>query len=188
MKRQQLRQSLLNQRRLISRQQQECASSQIVTALAQHRLFQSSQTVAIYNAIDGEINPLPLLTLSPDKQYYLPVIQKNKLLFTRYSLGDRLYKNRFSILEPELIHPISPEVLDLVLVPVVGFSIEGNRLGRGAGFYDRTFSFLLTTNKKRNPYLVGIAYEWQKVNLIAEHWDVPMSAVITERKIYNFLS
>jgi 5-formyltetrahydrofolate cyclo-ligase len=187
MTRQQLRQSLLNQRRLISTQEQERTSSQIAIVLAQHHLFQSSQTVAIYSAIDGEINPLPLLKSNPDKQYYLPVMQKNKLLFTHYSLGDRLYKNRFSIFEPELIRPISPKDLDLVLVPVVGFSIQGNRLGRGAGFYDRTFSFL-TTNKKQNPYLVGIAYEWQKVNLTAENWDVPMSLVITEQKIYNFLS
>ena len=97
--------------------------------------------------------------------------------------------NRYNILEPELKNAelIAAENLDLVLVPLVAFDLSGNRLGMGAGFYDTTFSFLNNIKRPSKPYLLGLAYEWQKLaTLEKENWDITLDAVITDQTFYDF--
>ena len=52
---------------------------------------------------------------------------------------------------------------DLVLTPLVGFDERGNRIGRGAGFYDRHFAFLRHRSTWHRPLLLGLAFELQRV-------------------------
>ncbi len=76
--------------------------------------------------------------------------------------------------------------MDLVLIPLVGFDADGNRLGMGAGFYDRTFAFLQQNKRPTKPYLLGIAYEIQKIDqIIAETWDVRLDGIVTEKNFYE---
>jgi 5-formyltetrahydrofolate cyclo-ligase len=83
-------------------------------------------------------------------------------LFSIYEPDDVLKKNRFGILEPEInFKKIIPAwALDIVFTPLIAFDSEGNRLGMGGGFYDRTFSFL-HNSKRSHPHLIGLAYEFQ---------------------------
>lgn len=81
---------------------------------------------------------------------------------------------------------INPRWLDLVLVPLVGFDSRGQRLGMGAGFYDRHFAFLRHRMTWRRPLLVGLAFDVQRVDRLAEAaHDVPLWGVVTERGIYG---
>ena len=80
---------------------------------------------------------------------------------------------------------IAPRELDLVLLPLVGFNRSGNRSGMGGGFYDTAFAFK-KTRPRRLPRLIGLAHEIQLVeNIDAEHWDIPLCAVVTDRRIYR---
>jgi 5-formyltetrahydrofolate cyclo-ligase len=81
---------------------------------------------------------------------------------------------------------IGPRWLDLVLVPLVGFDPRGHRLGMGAGLYDRHFAFLRHRHAWRRPLLVGVAFDAQKVERLAdsEH-DVQLHGVVTERGVYG---
>lgn len=104
-------------------------------------------------------------------------------------LSDALRDNRFGTPEPASGRGlrISPRFLDLVLVPIVAFGASGERLGSGAGYYDRAFAYLRTRRTWRKPLLVGVAYEWQHVpDLATEPWDVPLAAVITDSMIHSF--
>ena len=77
-------------------------------------------------------------------------------------------------------------MLDLVLVPLVGFDGAGNRLGMGGGFYDRSFAFL-GQRRWRRPRLVGVAFDLQRVDRLPRRaWDVPLDAVASERGCYRF--
>lgn len=109
------------------------------------------------------------------------------LEFYAYHSGDPLIENQYGIGEPDIKKQthIDAEKLDLVLMPLVAFDENGNRVGRGAGFYDRTFSFKIGS-KRKTPLLVGLAYEFQKINVItAADWDVALDLVVTEQKIYR---
>jgi 5-formyltetrahydrofolate cyclo-ligase len=71
-------------------------------------------------------------------------------------------------------------------VPLVGFDADGNRLGMGAGFYDRHFAFLRHRRAWHRPLLIGLAFERQRVaRLPAAAHDVPLWGVVTERGFYR---
>lgn len=189
--RQKLRQQLLQQRRGLNPQIQQTAAHHVAEQIIHSTFFHRSQRIAFYLPINGELDPQPLIQHARQlgKICCVPLLhplKRNRLLFTPYEPDDILVRNRFGILEPSLQqHKIIPAwTLDLVLMPLIGFDINGNRLGTGGGFYDRTFAFLQRREKSSRPYLVGLAYEFQKINQFkAEIWDVPLSAIVTEKRI-----
>lgn len=190
MNRQIIRQNILQQRQQLNATAQQIAANKITAQLQQSLIFQNSQHIALYLANKGEIDTQAILQIAwqQNKNCYLPVLHEQSLQFVRYKKNDVLKPNHFNILEPEVATDkiITPEDLDLVLTPLVAFDIHGNRLGMGKGYYDRAFEFLLKENCKK-PYLMGLAYELQKVDCITnEAWDVSLNAVMTENNFYQF--
>ena len=110
------------------------------------------------------------------------------MLFMRYTGTELLRPNRWGIKEPilKLQHCLKPEQLDLVLLPLVAFDMEGHRLGMGKGYYDRAFAFRCQTTGK--PFLLGLAHECQLSGqlLPVAAWDVDLDAVATAFRIYRF--
>jgi 5-formyltetrahydrofolate cyclo-ligase len=100
-------------------------------------------------------------------------------------LGTPMRLNRYRIAEPQGGKAIAPQALAVVFMPLVGFDGAGNRLGNGAGYYDR---FLATRHGTRAaPVLIGIAFECQRrAALPAAAHDVPLDAVVTEQGIQYF--
>jgi len=128
------------------------------------------------------------------KNCYLPVVDKNSahnLLFIKYNIRDKLVLNKFNIKEPivKAHNIIAPENLDLVIVPLVGFDKFGNRLGSGAGFYDRAFAFLHKKNLSIRPKLVGLAFGVQQLEkIITQPWDIKLDNIVTETGFIRLLS
>ncbi len=189
----QLRQQVRTQRRSLSAQQQKSHSRSAAAQLTRSPLFLRSQRIAFYLSTDGEIDPTPILDRahSMGKECFLPVLHKGAkkaLWFCAYRPGDKLIPNHFGINEPDHHKhpPVKPWGLDLILMPLVAFDADCNRLGMGGGYYDRTLHFLLRRNRWHSPYLVGIAHNCQKVaSLPMQSWDVPLQAVITESTFYK---
>jgi len=162
--------------------------------LARQPLFRRSHKIAAYLPADGEVDTQPLIELAwrMKKQVYLPVLLpflSNRLWFVRFEPDTRLVSNRYGIAEPELIHRqrVAAHALDIVLAPLVGFDHNGNRLGMGGGFYDRSFAYLLKRKHWRKPRLIGLAYDFQQLpRLPVRPWDVPLTAVATDSDWYRF--
>ena len=69
-------------------------------------------------------------------------------------------------------------------VTLFAFDQEGNRVGSGGGYYDRAFQFLKKANKRKKPFLCGLAYDFQQVsNIPSEELDVSLDAVVTESRV-----
>lgn len=190
--RNELRQAMRAKRQALSHAARAACAQSLAQRVAATSLFRHSRHIACYLPVGGEMDPQPLMqhALAADKRVYLPVLAPgatNHLRFASYREGDELIANRLAIPEPvippaELIEPMS---LDLVLVPLVAFDEQGNRLGMGGGYYDRTFAFLKHRSHPHKPLLLGLAYEFQKVDtLVAERWDVPLHGIATESNLY----
>ena len=122
-----------------------------------------------------------------NKLCYLPILaaQEKSLEFALYHREDPLKKNRYQINEPVSREFIQLEKLDVVLMPLVGIDLAGNRLGMGGGYYDKTFEKISKAYKR--PYFIGLAYEAQKCeNLPHDAWDIPLDGVLTEKQCYSF--
>ena len=186
-----IRQHMRKQRSKLSKGEQKLAALALKKQLLRHPVFIRSQRIAFYLANDNEIDPMPLLQAAwaMGKQCYLPVIHPFKsghLLFSRYRKHDKLIKNRYGIAEPRIRSQdqLKSSALDLVLTPLVAFDNQGNRLGMGGGYYDRTFSFIRQYNAQK-PRLIGLAHHLQKVEkLPIESWDVPLTMIATDHGCY----
>ena len=155
-------------------------------------VFTRAQRVAMYLANDGEIDPGPTMEWcwQQGMHTYVPIVfqerGRNFMKFCGVDAETQFDKNRFGISEPlySLQDLVSPEELDLVLLPLVAFDSAGNRIGMGGGFYDTTFEFL-RENIEQKPLLVGIAHSVQKVGEItSELWDIPLSIVVTDQEVH----
>ena len=175
-------------RRALSDAERRVAAASLAKRLAVTGWFRNSRTVAVYLANDGEIDLTPVVkrAWAMGKRTYLPRLFGPKLWYLPFHARSALAGNRFSIPEPReparrRIHPL---FLDLVLFPLVAFDRHGNRLGMGAGYYDRTFAAVSRRTAWQGPKRIGVAYEIQQVDsLDAAHWDIPLDAIVTERAI-----
>ncbi|MEI7886669.1 MAG: 5-formyltetrahydrofolate cyclo-ligase [Actinomycetes bacterium] len=171
---------------------QQAASERVVEFAA--RL--SPGRICTYMASDGEldVNARSMELRSLGWRIFLPVIgQSKQMQFAQWIPGEDLEANRFGIPEPASPRELlSPNQMDLALVPCVAVDESGNRLGFGAGFYDRAFAtqlpqeFASSGQPIREPrtVLVGCAFDLQVVDQFgSEPWDVPMNYILTESKL-----
>lgn len=202
---------ILRQRRLeLSIPERRIKSEDLKYRVMDSIEYQTSEAIAFYWPNDGEIDPMPLLEAAylSGKQCFLPVLQNEKnLAFIEYQPEDALIPNRFGIMEPNASNErneshkrqtLPPHLLDLVMVPLVAFDRFGQRLGRGAGYYDKTFAFTRNVDNKENlkkvnnksewnrPILLGLGYEFQQVEALPqESWDIVLYGVATDENFYR---
>lgn len=168
------------------------ASLSLLRVAVRSRLLMKFQRIGFYLPFDSEMNLLPLLNraLWQKKRCYLPVVPRRfekKLGFSQMDSPANWYLNRFGIHEYWNRRLARARQLDLLLMPLVGFDLNGYRLGMGGGFYDSSLAYLKRRNTWKKPYLIGIAYECQKVEAIPhEAWDIRLDAVLTEKQLYRF--
>lgn len=185
----QIRKSLLAARRAMPADVIAAEAKKATKLFASSAYFLASQNIACYYGREDEFDCMPIIEeiWRAQKRCYLPVLSRtreNSLDFYHYEHQDTLRLNKYNILEPLDTLTISPDQLDLVIVPLVAFDLQGNRIGMGAGYYDRTFSFLKDTNIKK-PILLGLAFDYQQVEALPyDQWDIPLNAVLTEKNLY----
>lgn len=187
-----LRTRLRATRAQLSSAERRTASDRVTANLATTHLFLASRRVACYLPSDGEIDTSGIIDRlwRMRKNVFLPVLSRlkhDRLWFAPAAPGMELVPNRFGIPEPKVTprELVRAHEIDLVLLPLVAFDRQGNRLGRGAGFYDRSLAFLRHRRFLRTPRVFGLAYEFQRVERIApDPWDVPLDGVVTERSVY----
>ncbi len=138
-------------------------SSAIAKKLFFLKEFIQAKTVLFYLSFDGEVDTVRMIkdAIRQGKKVALPVLRKeNAEMFA--SLVDDIDKEvvsgPYGTRHPkeEYIRPVSPEAIDLVVVPGVAFDEAGNRLGRGKGYYDRFLSRL-----PDHVPTVGLAFDFQ---------------------------
>ena len=135
--RNQLRQSIRQQRRALSTHQQDLHAQSLAQQVCRHKLFLNAKRIACYLAEDGEIDPSEIINKAWQykKDVYLPILPPTgkSLFFAPYTADTPLKPNCFGILEPD-IHPtkwLRARQLNLILLPLVAFDEQGQSPGHG---------------------------------------------------------
>jgi 5-formyltetrahydrofolate cyclo-ligase len=178
-----LRDELRQRRREVDGPERHTAARQLAVRVAHLLGPRTPGRIGTYLPTDGEIDP----TLAVDDlrahgwTVMLPIVRpQTTMWFAPWDGRGPLRANRYGIEEPatptELVDPVE---LDVVLVPCVGVDPAGNRLGFGAGYYDRAFR--LEADPTCRTLLVGTVFDAQVVPALDRaDWDVPLDVVICE--------
>jgi len=175
-----LRRLLLEKRDGTSFDLMKIASKSILKKLKKIEPFRDAQKIGAYYPIGSEILTQDIMqeALSEGKEIFLPKIVGKNIEFRKIMNLSNLENGSFDIMEPRNECPVDNN-LDVILVPTVGISPKGVRLGYGYGFYDR----FLAENKIKT---ISLTFEKQIVKNIpqSEH-DVIIDWIVTEDRIID---
>lgn len=170
----------------------EAASSRSRAAcslLASQPEFRRARIVMLYLHIPRELDAsrLALAAWRDDKIVLAPKVnyrQRHMIAVEIRSLDAGLEAGAYGIPEPVTWEPWPVEQIDLVIVPGLAFDRKGNRLGRGAGFYDRFLS-----RPEMRAVTCGIAFAEQVLDgLPTGDRDVPLKMLATDEEVVRFNS
>jgi 5-formyltetrahydrofolate cyclo-ligase len=150
--------------------------------------------VAVYLAMPGEVSLAGALSAALDSgaEIFVPQVTNRRQCRMRFARLRRECPLRPNTSAFGIMEPVAgtrewspPPRLDVILVPMVGFDRDGNRLGMGAGYYDRALRHRRDRSRVwRRPRLVGVAFACQEVaGIEPSPWDVTLDLIITEREI-----
>jgi 5-formyltetrahydrofolate cyclo-ligase len=151
---------------------------------------QHVQSVAAYCAFDGEPDLVSVCRklINDARIVALPVVSEDSngvMEFHRWNIDTPLSSNQYGINEPPKSTPMPVSDFDMLLIPMVGYDKSGNRIGMGAGYYDR---HLESIRELGTPVRVGVAYSSQEINSIKQNqWDIPLHGVVNENGWTSFI-
>ncbi len=135
-------------------------------------------TVASYVPMAGEADPSPFARAAVEAGCVIAlphVVRRDQpMRFLAWETEAALIAGPFGLHQP----PADAAALapDIILTPLVGFDRHGNRIGQGAGYYDRAFL------AHPDAWRIGIALAIQEVDaLTPDAWDVPLHAIATDK-------
>jgi len=145
-----------------------------------------AQNIALYISFNNEVETKPIIEKlwKLGKNVFVPVMKEEKeehLYFSKINSFENLVETERGIFEPKEELFISPNKIELFIVPGLAFDKKGNRVGWGKGFYDRFFNFNKISAKK-----IGLAFEFQIVEKIShKSHDVRMGLIVTENEVFQ---
>ena len=174
-----LRKKIIKIRKKNNKKNIQIDFNQIIKILKKEKI--TKKTIGGYYPVSFEVDDLELLKKFEKKNFIisLPVIKKNfQMDFYKWSFSDLLKINKYGIPEPETRSIVYP---DIVLVPLVAFDENLNRLGYGGGYYDRLIAKL---SKKKEIIKIGLALSVQKIDKVPINiYDKKLDYIVTNKYI-----
>ena len=174
-----LRKKILKVREKINKKNIQINFNEIIKILKKEKI--NKKIIGGYYPVNFEIDDLLLLKKFEKSKFNisLPVIKKNfQMDFYKWSFSEILKVNKYGIPEPETKNIVYPDIL---LVPLVAFDKNLNRLGYGGGYYDRLIKKL---SKKKNIIKIGLAFSIQKIDKVPINvYDQKLDYIVTNKYI-----
>lgn len=171
-----LRKEIRNRKKQFTKGQLLDFSKIICNKLLDNQKVKAAKIVMLYYSLDDEVYTHELIDIliEQGKKVLLPVVLDDSLMELReYRKQDLLKEGAFNILEPTDSTYSEVGNIDVAIIPGMSFDKDGNRLGRGKGYYDRFLAQI------PDAYKIGICFDFQKVELVpTEDTDIKMDEVI----------
>nr|WP_197414446.1 5-formyltetrahydrofolate cyclo-ligase [Bacillus sp. FJAT-29937] len=178
-----LRKEIMEKLSMINKPQYEQFSYQIANQLYQDIYWQEAETVGITISKQPEVDTYQIIRKAWEegKRLVVPkcLPKTRELVFRTLHRFDQLESVYYGLLEPieAETDEVSPNEIDLIIVPGLAFTENGYRLGFGGGYYDRFLT-------KYNGHTLSLAFHDQIVaNLPVEAHDIPVSKIITDEEV-----
>jgi 5-formyltetrahydrofolate cyclo-ligase len=173
-----LRESIKRKLHLMGKQEKEDASDSISEKIIEKVREKSS--VLCYSPLQSEPNIWPAIKywLKSDIRVCLPKVEGNSIESYAIKETENLIRSSMGILEPDpSIHAkVNTMEIDFIIIPGIGFSRDGKRLGRGGGYYDRYLETTLEQTLK-----IGVAFSLQIIAEIPmQTHDIAVDLLITD--------
>ena len=172
-----LRKKILKIREKSNKKDIQINFTQIKRILKKEKL--NKKIIGGYYPVNFEIDDLLLLRKFKKNKFNisLPVIKKNfQMDFYKWTFSDPLKVNKYGIPEPTTKSIVYPDIL---LIPLVAFDKNLNRLGYGGGYYDRLIKKL---SKKKKIIKIGLAFSFQKINKVPINtYDQKLDYILTNK-------
>ena len=175
-----IRKSVLQARNALPEALRYAAAQSIIQNFSSGITLPEKSCVSGFWPIRSEIDPRPLMQRLEVQGMTLcvpAILDAQTIEFRAMSFGDALVETGFGTMGPPADAPVVDP--DIMLMPLAAFDRAGNRIGYGAGYYDRAIAALHQKNK--HPLLIGVAFDAQRVDHIAhEPHDVALNYILTE--------
>ena len=173
MDKKQLRKSIKAQVKSLSPENKLQQANEVFSYIEHTPLFKRSANIMIFSSLPDELPTHHVIERwASIKNVFLPRVNGDDIDVIKYEPGT-LKQGSFNILEPTGDDVVNPRVLDLIIVPGVAFDRNGNRCGRGKGYYDRFLSQTKATT-------IAVCFDCQLVDsLPVEPHDIPAQYVVT---------
>lgn len=154
------------------------AAASVWQQLEELAAFILADKVLMYHSLPDELNTHEFLDKwHTRKSLFLPKVNGVNLDILPYH-RTRTHLGAFQIEEPDGVDTTDVNEMELIVVPAMAYDRQGNRVGRGKGYYDRLLS-------RTKALKVGVAYDCQLMDSITvEPTDIPVDIVITESRTY----
>jgi 5-formyltetrahydrofolate cyclo-ligase len=175
-----LRKQVAQARDGLSREAREFKSREVEKRLYSLPEFRAAGAIMFFASFRSEVDTVTMIrhVLAAGKRVFLPKVKGRDLALFEIKDFDRdTAPGAWDIPEPRETMPVTIHEVDLMIVPGLAFDENGNRLGYGAGFYDR----ILPTYRRMT---VALAFEEQIVpDVPVSIHDIPVKKIVTEKRI-----
>jgi len=184
-RKEELRVSIRERLRALPAEEIAWKSYQLCNALLEQKVWREARIVALFASLPTE----PVVEFLWDsiredgKKACYPKVNGENLSLISVSDPTELVASRWQLREPVMREPNlqSLEKIDLILVPGLAFSRNGERIGRGGGFYDR-----LLVNDHLRARKIGVCFDIQVFrDLPLESHDIRMDEIATESGVFQ---
>lgn len=153
-------------------------SEEIFALLEEVSHFKKAETILLFWSLPDEVFTHEFVQKwSQDKRVLLPVVVGDQLEIREFTSMASMKIGAFGILEPIGEKWTDMASIDLAIIPGVGFDPNGNRLGRGKGYYDKLLPSIQSPK-------YGICFSCQIIDTIpTDEWDITMNGIISPTKV-----
>ncbi len=174
-----LRKKFIKSRNLIKN---KCAKENEISDKLKNLLTLNKIPTSVYYSVRSEVNLDGFIKYmhANDQKVVLPVINKinSHLVFKEWKINESLKIGKYNIMVPSNNSFLNPKIL---LIPMLAFDLNKNRIGYGGGYYDRTISIL---DKKSKIVKIGIAFDEQQTKKVPTMiFDKKMDLIVTQSRI-----
>jgi 5-formyltetrahydrofolate cyclo-ligase len=179
---QQVRKSFIEKLHLISSSEKVSADVKIAQSLLSLRVYKNAKSICTYVSMEHEVNTHQIIreALLAKGSIIVPKVQGSELLLYSIRSFEEIKIGSYGIMEPQTRRAHVPvQSIDLFIIPGIAFGMDGSRLGRGKGYYDRLLG-------DTHVPIIALAYDKQVSDTVPHGAkDKKIDIIITETHIYD---